>query len=207
VKIEKLYKSQKVADRWYAELENGETIRVSLAIVADYSLYKGRELTDDELSALRDVAAESGAKSRALRMLGTRQMSRRELVDKLTQKGETEENAAAAADFMERIGAVNDEEYSKAIVRHYSKKGYGAARIKQELSRRGIPRELWDEALCELPEGDEAIDALIARKLAGREPDKREVKRLTDMLLRRGFSWGQIKAALGRYDEALEEME
>lgn len=207
MRIEKLYKSQKVADRWYAELTGGETIRVSLAIVADYSLYKGRELTDEELSDLRAAAAESGAKSRALRMLGARQMSRRELVDKLTQKGETEENAAAAADFMERIGAVNDEEYSKAIVRHYSKKGYGAARIKQELSRRGVPREMWDEALCELPEGDETIDTLIARKLNGREPDKQEVKRLTDMLLRRGFSWGQIKAALGRYDEALEETE
>ena len=69
MKIEKLYKSQKVADRWYAELTDGETIRINLNIVADWSLYQGRELTEEELSAIRNAASEAGAKSRALRML------------------------------------------------------------------------------------------------------------------------------------------
>ena len=51
----------------------------------------------------------------------------------------------------------DSEEYAAMIVRHYSAKGYGENRIKAELSRRGIARELWEDALVFLPEPDETL--------------------------------------------------
>lgn len=196
-----------MADRWYIELDSGESIKADLNIIAELSLYEGRELTEDELTELREAAARFGAKERAFRLLSSRQMSRKELTDKLTQKGETPEAAEYAAELMERIGAVNDGEYAHTIVRHYAGKGYGAGRIKSELMRRGISKELWEDALSEMPESDDTLDALIASKLRGEAPDRRELKKLTDMLMRRGFSWPEIKGALGRYDEMIEEIE
>ena len=68
-------------------------------------------------------------------------------------------------------------------VRHYAAKGYGAGRIRSELYRRGIPRELWDDALQELPEQDDQIDALLRRRLRSDTPDRDELRRASDYLL------------------------
>ena len=37
--------------------------------------------------------------------------------------------------------------YAAQVVRYYSAKGYGERKLRDELYRRGVPRELWDEAL------------------------------------------------------------
>lgn len=206
MKIEKLTQSKNVPDRWYLELENGETLKVGIAQIADFSLFTGRELTDDELDALRASSSESNAKARALRIIGTRQMSRREITDRLRRKGETEENAESAADWLERIGAVDDAEYAACIVRHYSQRGYGEGRIRSELMRRGVPRELWDEALSERISDTDALDRLIKSRLHGGAPDKKELKKLTDALLRRGYNWDEIKEALER-NRAAEDLD
>ena len=199
-KVTKLTESKNVKDRWYADIEGGESLKINLAIIADYSIFTGRELSEEELSSLRAAASRMNAKARALRILGVRAMSRRELTDRLTEKGETPEDAEEAADYLESLGFLDDARYAESISRHYTQKGYGRARVRQELFRRGVPKELWEGALAELPEEPEAIDALIERRLRGAEPDRKELKRLTDMLLRRGFSWGEIRSALNRYD-------
>ncbi len=205
--VTKLTQSKNVKDRWYADFDTGETLRLSVALIADYAVFTGREFADGEFDDLRAAASGMNARAHALRLLGVRAMSRRELVDRLTEKGESQEDAAGAADYLESLGYLDDARYAGSVVRHYARKGYGAARIRQELFRRGVPRELWEAALEELPEDTETIDALVDRRLHGEKPDKKELKRLADMLLRRGFSWGEIKSALSRYDfsEGMED--
>ena len=101
------------------------------------------------------------AKKRALRLLERRDYSRKELIVKLTEKGEPLEDAEAVADRMIELGVISDERYSRMLVRHYAAKGYGTCRIKQELYRHGIHTDLWEEAMEELPpppSQDEIID-------------------------------------------------
>ena len=207
MKITKLTKSQRVPDRWYMDTEDGESLAVTLNLIADYSLYTGRELTGEELAALRGDAAKAATKARAFRMLEAKRLSKKELTDRLLKKGETEENARETVEYMEDLGAVNDEDYARAIVEHYSARGYGAGRMKDELYKRGIPRELWQGALESLPEDTDALDALIKKRLAGHEDDPKALKRVTDMLLRRGYNWGEVKNALSRYELFLQETE
>ena len=42
---------------------------------------------------------------------------------------------------------------------------------------------------------------LVQKRCRGDLADPRELKRVSDSLLRRGFSWAQVKAALSRYAE------
>ncbi len=84
------------------------------------------------------------------------------------KKGATEEQAADTADWLETLGAVDDEGYAGVIVRHYGAMGYGPGRVKQELHRRGVPRELWDEALAQLPPAADAVRKVVAARLRGR---------------------------------------
>ena len=206
MKLIKLTKSVRMAERYYAELENGERLSVDLNAVGDLALYDGRELGDEELASLRGYSKRFGAKERALRLLEKRQMSRRELIKKLVEQGEDEKRAEYAADLMERIGAIHDREYAGAVARHYKRMGYGSGRVRQELMRRGIDREYWAEAIDEAPENSGKLDALLERKLRNADlSDRKEVKKATDMLLRRGFSWPEIKEALGRYTDALND--
>ncbi len=198
--VTRIFESRHVPGRWYAETDGGEALRVNVALIADFSLYTGRELSGEEYARLTAAASRMNARARALKLLGFRAMSRRELVDKLTQKGESPEDAQEAADYLEELGYLDDAQYAASLVRHYAGKGYGPGRVRQELFRRGVPRELWEQALAELPEDTDAVDQLIRRRLQGGTPDRKELKKLTDALLRRGFGWGEIKSALARYD-------
>lgn len=144
------------------------------------------------------------AKARALRLLERRDYSEAELAAKLAEKGEEPETAQAAARRMVELGFVNDESYAGAVVRHYAAKGFGRQRIREELRRRRVPRELWDAALEELDGQDETAERLLAARLRGKAPEGEELKRACAWLVRRGFSWDEVRSAAARLCEGLE---
>ena len=145
------------------------------------------------------------ARQRALKILERRDVSRKMLLDKLTEKGISNTDAEEVADWLCGLGVVNDERFAGLVVRHYAAKGYGVGRIRSELYRRGIPRELWDDAMQELPEQDDQIDTLLRRRLRSDTPDRDELRRASDYLYRRGFGRDEIRAAIARYQDNFEE--
>jgi regulatory protein len=185
-------------ERFLARFDTGEEVRVTLSNVAELGLYAGLQLSDDGMDALRDRAARSKCRERAMRVIGARPMSEKELYDRLVQKGETPQNAEETVAWLVDLHLLNDAEYAAMCVRHYAAKGFGPARIRNELYRRGVPRALWDEALQELPEQDDEIDRLLRRKLRGDASDRDAVKKATDWLYRRGFKFEDIREAVER---------
>ena len=154
-----------------------------------------------------DKSLES-TKKRALKILGSRQMSCADMERRLVQKGESEQNARSAVEWLERIGAVDDVQFAEAICTHYCAKGYGLARIKDELFKRQIPRELWQDALSAVND-DEMHDAAVEflkKRLRG-SGDKDDMRRAVDALCRRGFSYEDAKAAIARYLESVGNTE
>jgi len=145
------------------------------------------------------------AKRRALKILGSRQMSAEDMYKRLISKGETEEDAAETVSWLERMGAIDDVRYAESICLHYSGKGYGLTRIKDELFKRGIPRQLWDEALTavEETEMDDAAVEFLHKKLRG-SVEKDDIRRATDALCRRGYSYEDARMAVKRYIEDIE---
>ena len=205
--LEKILPSKKRQDRFELYFENGETLLCTAVEVADFSLYSERELTPEEYEALKAAVALTGTKERAAALLAYRAMSAGELERKLVEKGETEENAQSAVEWLSRLGALDDLEYAKSVVRHYSGKGWGAGRIREEFYRRRIPREHWEEALEELSGEEERLERFVERRLSQRGSDPKERKKLADALYRRGYSWEQIKNALARYSDESDEDE
>ena len=187
------------------KLESGDVLRLTEEELLRFSLRPGLELDGETLEALRASARASSARAAAANMIGSRALSKSELTRRLVKKGSEEADAKAAADWLEDIGAVDDAGYAAAMVRHYGGKGYGPARVREELRRRGVDRELWDQAMEEMPEAADVLDELIRKKCRGELADPREKKRISDALLRRGFSWGDVRAAMGRYTEMMED--
>ena len=191
-------------DRLRVVLEDGEEIRSTLGVVTALRLYAGRELDAEGLEELRRESGRALARERALTLVSQRQMSARELRDKLRQKGIEPETADWCVDWLTERGLLDEAAYAAAVVRHYAARGYGAGRVRAELSRRGLPRELADEAMEAMPGGQEKLDRLIAARL--RDPgDRDEVRKLSASLYRRGFSSEEIRSALRRFETEIEE--
>lgn len=202
--ISKLAPSKRVEGRWLAFLEDGTILRIGENEVLDFALYAGKELDEAEAARLLDSARRSGLRERALELLSRKPLSRRELERRLQEWEAGEEETAAICDRMEELGYLNDADYAARVARHYSAKGYGERKLRDELYRRGVPRQLWDDALAQVQDPGEAIDAFVQKKLAGRTPDRKELKKVSDALARRGYSWSDISAALERYGAADE---
>lgn len=187
-------------------LEDGVCLKITEQELLDFGLRAGDRLDEAALARLKEAAGISNVKVTAADLVGKRAMSRHELEKKLREKGASQTEARYAAEWLEAIGAIDDRDYAALLVRHCGQMGWGPARVREKLREKGVPRELWDEALEELPEAAGEIDVFLTGKLRGRTPDQREKKRLTDALLRRGFSWGDVKAAWRRQGQELPEM-
>jgi len=184
--------------------DDGTSFRVPISVVADLALFRGMELSEEDLLRIEEEAGKASAKTRAVRIVAASGVSERELRRRLIQKGETEEHAEQAIAWLSELDLIDDRQAARQIVEKGIAKGYGKARIRQMLYEKGIGRDLWEEALSDLPEPDDAIDRFLSRHLS-RNPDQKELKKITDALLRRGHNWDQIRSGLARCRVSMEE--
>ena len=228
--IKKLEPSKHKEGRWLVWLEDGSVVRVGEGDVVSLGLYAGKALSDAEGEALIAAEARSKLMERAVGLLALRPMSRKELLDKLCapsrpKKGkypydkldDTPDRSApqsgreallaqaeSVAGRLTDLGLLNDGEYARTVARHYAAKGYGSRKIRDELYRRGVPREHWEDALIEVETDDSQIDKLARQKLRGAEPTRENLKKVSDYLARRGYGWEDISSALERIREEYE---
>ena len=205
MRIERVEASKHKRGRVLVFLKDGACLKITEQELLDFGLRAGDDLNEATLARLKEAAGVSNVKATAADLIGKRAMSRASLEKKLKEKGASEADARYAAEWLEAIGAINDADYAALLVRHCADLGYGPARVREKLYEKGVPRELWEDALDQMPDNGEQIDRFLQSKLRGRTPDEREKKRLTDALLRRGYSWGDVKAAWNRLGSAVWE--
>ena len=205
MKIVRIEASKHVQERVLVYLEEGDPLRITRNELLQFGLYRGMDLPPEVVVQLQNAGKRSQSRAAAARLASGRMMSRKELAERLGRKGIAPDTVVEAVDWLESLGAVDDAAYAGAVARHYAAGGYGPGRVRQELQKRGIPRELWDSALAQLPDSAAAIDKFLQSKLKGRTPDRTTLKKLSDALLRRGFSWNDIRPALNRLGEEIDE--
>ena len=201
-RIEKLLPPSQPGRPWTAALTGGDALRLPEGAVADFALYAGMELDRETLEALRERAGTLILRERAASLLSRQMLSAGLLREKLIARGAAEDQADAVARWAEEIGLLNDRAYAAALVKSCQGKGYGIYKIRDELYRRRVPRDLWEEALEELTGSDEAIDRYLEQKLTDPE-DRRQIKKASDALARRGFSWSEVADGVERARERL----
>lgn len=206
MKIESLREPTVRGGRYTVTLDDGRRLRLEQATVGEFALYPGRELTAEELDQIRAANQRASAKARAVRIISATNVSKKDLERRLVQKGETPELASEAVQWLTELNLLDDLETARQLAQSAARKGYGAARIRQILYQKGIDWQLWDEAMEELPEPDDAIDRFLQSRFKGEKPDERETKRAVDALLRRGHRWADIRSAMARYTDALNDI-
>ena len=195
MRIDSLKTTPDRAGRYWVQFEDGTKMALYRQTVEDFALYSGKELSDEELSALKESAGKMSAKMRAVRIVSASSVSKRGLEERLVRKGEDPRQAREAVAWMEDLHLVDDKNTAEQVVHSCISKGYGLQRAKQALYEKRIPKDLWDDALADYPDQMEKILAFLRSRLDEDSGD-REVKKAIDALLRRGHSYGVIREAL-----------
>ena len=145
----------------------------------------------------------------AKRLVSTAELRKKLAAKKLFSPAEIDEAVLA----MKRMGALHDDFLAEDVARSYRSRGYGPARIRMALRKRGIPQEIIEQTLNgkdadaepvdsgQSEDGDNAF-AVLHRKAAQfrREPDVRKRKaKAVRCLVGRGFSYEDAINAADRW--------
>ncbi len=139
----------------------------------------GSQIDEDALRELSDAAELREARERALSMLSRQDYTARGLRDRLTRHV-SEEAAGQAVERMQELGLIDDERYAARFAQELlERRHYGAARIRQELRRRGIDSQT-AAAAASLEENDPQahILAVLEKISAGGRGRNRPAARL-----------------------------
>ncbi len=168
-----------------------------LAAIEAARLRVGQVLSDEDIARLRQRDTAERAAERALDLLSYRPRSEAEIRERLTERYDPE-TAGEVLERLRRSGLVDDREFARYWVQNRLQHNpRGAVALRQELYQKGVDESAIEEALAEYNEEEAAARAAetARRKLRGLPPDVFR-RRLTDYLLRRGFSYGVVRAVV-----------
>lgn len=197
-------------DTYKLELDDGEqTFFVNSAVVNDFMLRKGEELSGDKLAQIQQADTRRKAKKRALYLLGSRQYCYKELLSKL-QNTYDADTARYAADSMRDYGYVNDEEYAPKLAEYLiHTKHFGLRKAKYEMLHKGLDAELVENTLAEYSQDEicEEITELLERKYYNKIADYDDRRRTIAALARRGYDYNSVKQCIEQLLEEYEDYE
>lgn len=201
--------SEYKGETWEIVLESGKKVFVNEMIVSDFRLFEGKEITPAELCSITSADIARKAKKRALYLLGERAFCRAELLAKL-EKSYCAEVAENAVCYVEELGYINDEDYAAKYAEYLIKrKKHGVYRAKQEMLRKGLSRELCENALAEFTEEelDEELLWLIRKKYNEKISDFDGRRKTVAALVRRGYDYSSVKRCIALCLEDFDDEE
>jgi regulatory protein len=173
-------------------------------------------LTADRQRELLVRQETFSAKSSALAGLSNRARTSDEVRKALLRKGFAETIVEDTVAGLEDGGLIDDQAYARAFVKsRFDGRGYGPARLRQDLQRKGVARSVIEAALEELTETEdlegEAQEQAAKkwRSLSSEDDVRKRKKKTLDYLVRRGFGFdtarSAVEAASQDEDEVWEE--
>lgn len=179
---------------------------VSAEIVGEFNLTRGSRIDEERARSLFARLRELALFDRAVALLATRGLSRRDLGLRLRRLGAFPDEAEHALERLESLGLVDDQSYARHTAASRRAAGHSRARIAQELRRKGVATAVAADAAREATDEDDvdqdeqAADKLAEkrmRSLARLDPAVAR-RRLTGFLLRRGYPAALVARVVSR---------
>ncbi|MEA3432417.1 MAG: RecX family transcriptional regulator [candidate division WOR-3 bacterium] len=190
MQISKIKKGKK---RFNIYIDGEFSLAVSEETLHKMDLYEGKELAEEELEKIKHLEENVRAKDYALNLLSYRPRTRKELLRRLKEKKFTLAIAEETVSKLEQSGLVNDYDFAVYFVETFRDRR-GIYRLKNDLFRLGVEREVTDRVLADVPVDEkETATNLIDRWLRiHRTRDEKTRRKLINYLVQRGISWSII---------------
>ena len=186
-------------------LEDGTELLIDSEIVAIKNLSAG-----SVIESTADLLFESDkkrARSRAMWYLSRQDHSEKALYDKLIKGGFSPEASRDAVDRMVELGLIDDERYAARLCEFYSEAGKSLREQYAKLILKGVPSSIAKELTAQNGDETDKIRRLIDIKYASKLQNDEGVQKVYATLIRKGFSFSDVKAALRDYSENLDNSE
>jgi regulatory protein len=174
----------------------------------ELKLAPGLELTPAQVDEILSEVSRKRAMDAALGLLSYRARSRKEIAGRLKRRGFSAELVELTCARLGELGLLNDRQFAESVARERLVfTGKGPRHISAELRRKGIPQPLIQQALEQAGDEEDAARAVLAkvsRRYAGLDPRKR-LRKLHDLLLRRGFSFEVVGRVLAQEERQAAE--
>lgn len=182
----------------------GESRTTAAAVIRALGLEAGDEVAESEFIASLEALEPDCARERALRVVGYRERSTRELERRLVDDGYPAGIAREVVSRFVELGLVDDARFAGLWARSRALAGYGASRIVRELREKGVAPEMIEDAVSEVVGGDS--EGQRARALIGDRPPQsaQDRERLIRKLVRRGFTFSVALGAVPQVERGAD---
>lgn len=182
--------------------------------IIKYSLFKGREITKEELELILAEEDQNSLMNKAINYLSYQARSVSEVRKYLIEKEATESIADIILEKISDLGYLNDEALAKSLLDYVVRSKKGPRILEQKLTQKEIDEDLIRSTLNKYSEElEEEVVADLLESILPRYktyPKKKQKMLVYQKLLRDGFSSEVINNYLNRanfIDESDEELE
>lgn len=196
------YKKGK-GDKIHISIDGEYRLTVDELYFASLYLKDGQKISEEDYAALEETVNIRRAYNCAVSLLSRRDHSKKELLRKLREKGYTD-GAEAAIEKLEESGYIDDERFCRMYASELVRlKGYGKRRVEQELSFKGVDRDIIRSVLDEILFDTDKLSGIIKRKYLSKMSDEKGRRKAFDALVRLGYTYGEIREAIKNIDEEI----
>ena len=186
---------------------NGEpAFPVYTSALRGLGISRGMQLEGEEAaSLLRSV--EKMAQTAAMNMLLRRSLSEHELRQKLLRRGYAAEFTEKAIDYVRSFHYIDDSRYAESFIAFRAGKE-SRSRIRIKLRQKGIDDQIIEQEL-ERADFDDSegirrdLDRLLRKYGQVPDRDSRDYQKICQSLLRRGYSWHDVRQALDTFSKTV----
>ena len=208
--ITKIELQKRNKDRVNIYLDNEYAFSISMELVYKESLKPKMEI---DVERLKDIADKEGylkCKNTALRIIERSFKTEKEIRDKLKEKEYTDNQIEKTIEFLREYNFINDESYAKAYIND-KLASRGRQKIKYDLIKKGVDRNLIDEKLSCIDSDDEKNTAfnLAKKKYNSIKKSESDTYKLSGKLYRflmsKGYNYELVKDVVKEVMNAYEE--
>lgn len=199
MKVTKIEKKSQT--RYTVEVDGEYFYILDQEILENNRIQVGSQVDEALLEDLKLQAEQRKARERAYHLLSYRDHSSVELYRKLCTSV-SPEIAAQTVSKMQELGLLNDEQYALRLAEYgLNTKLWSQRKCLFEMQKKGISKQMAEEALaqCQVEPYDQIFALLEQKYWRKLDGDPKNDRRVTDALVRMGYSYGEIRRALEDY--------
>lgn len=201
MKITQISAQQKNKDRCNIFIDGEYSFSVSTETVYKFYLKTGKELSEEEITAIKEDGERTSALNRATEYLSKAYKTRKQVKDYLLKKGFSDDAVYYAVSRLTETGYINDSEYARRYFETASK-NQGKKLSAYKLMAKGVRKDVIDEAYEKAAVPSKENAAAVAEKyMRNKEINKENLAKTYRYLIGRGFSYDEASEAISAFKE------
>ncbi|MDY6023596.1 MAG: RecX family transcriptional regulator [Candidatus Borkfalkiaceae bacterium] len=201
MKITQISAQQKNKDRCNIFINGEYSFSVSTETVYKFYLKTGKELSEEEITAIKEDGERTSALNRATEYISKAYKTRKQVKDYLLKKGYSDDAVYYTVSRLTETGYINDSEYARRYFETASK-NQGKKLSAYKLMAKGVRKDVIDEAYEKAAVPSKENAAAVAEKyMRNKEINKENLAKTYRYLIGRGFSYDEASEAISAFKE------